>query len=307
MTSSRITLWPGGQAPWVLIDVSFLAYRALHSVGHLEIGDVPSGVVFGLLSQLRSICEDPLVNSNKMVLFFDSGSSYRREAYEDYKRKRHSKKTDEEVEIISEMWTQVHTLRHSLFEKMGVQCLSQEGLESDDLIAFASRQIKKRGETGVIITSDGDLYQCINKNVHWYNPSRKLYYTQSTFKRKHGLLPREWGEVKAIGGCASDNVKGIDGVGEGTAIKYLLGALPTHWKKHKDIESKKGKKIRKRNRPLVVLPHEKTEAFTLEKPSYDDNVFFHFCKRYELVSFLKKRNGWRTFFHGQQPRKRRGK
>ncbi len=299
---------------WVLLDLSYLAYRAHHSVGFLESADGPTGILFGFFSQLRMICQDPLVNSNKIVVFFDSKKSYRSKVYPEYKRNRRKDKTDEEKEQISLMWDQVKLLRKKILPDMGVQCLSQKGLESDDLIAHASQSLLVEAcfgdpdntEKAVIITSDGDLYQCIHPRCHWYDQGRRKYYDPETFQTAKGIHPGQWGTVKTIAGCSSDNVAGVVGVGEKSAIQFLQGTLPKEYKRYQAIISEQGKEIRERNKELVVLPHPKTKPFEMRAPVYNVDAFFEYCERYALLSFLNKRGGWKRFFLGNahQVRKR---
>jgi len=293
---------------WVLIDASYLAYRAFHSMGHLSLEDVPTGVLFGFLSQFRQVCEDPRVNSTKAVLFFDTPSwdGYRARAYPPYKKKRRKSNEDEEqAEKISTMKVQLNLLRDQILPEIGLQCLHQDGLESDDLIAYAAKRVHSAmGSKGIIITSDGDLYQCINRLCDWYDPGRDKYYTKQSFRKLKGISPFKWRDVKCIAGCISDNVAGVPGVGEKSAIQYLRGELPSKYKKHQAIVSKEGMKIRKRNRKLVVLPHKKTLPFELEEPDYDADAFFECCERYGFASFLRNRTGWLRFFRGNRTRKR---
>jgi len=290
---------------WVLVDVSFLAYRALHTVGHLAVEETPTGVLFGFFSQLRSICQDPRVDSNKIALFFDSKKSYREKAYPLYKKKRRQEQPEERIQQINSMWDQVKILRNKILPAIGVPCFLQAGLESDDLIAHASRSLimkawQDKGPRGVIITADGDLYQCINPACHWYDPSRSKYFDVPTFLAAKGIHPSRWGEVKVIGGCSSDNVTGVPGVGEKTAVDFLKGQLPKKYKRYQAIVSDEGKEIRERNRDLVVLPHPKTKAFELTTPIYNSDAFFHYCERYGLVSFLNKKGGWLRFWEGRK-------
>lgn len=289
--------------PWVLMDVSWLAYRALHAVGHLENDDFPTGIIFGFFTQLRLICLDPRVQSNKVCLFFDSRKSKRARAYPEYKKKRRDDRTSEEKEQIHIMWDQVNLLQKRVLPEMGIACYRQTGLESDDLLAMAAARLSifgaaEKEKQAVLITSDGDLYQCISPAVSWFDPQRNTYYTPESFKAKKGIDAARWGEVKTLAGCHSDNVKGIPGVGEGTAIKYLLGTLPPHHKTHQKIVCAEGKKIRDRNRGLVVLPHAKTKQIVLREPEYKPDVFFHYCERYGMRSFLteERRKQWLSFF-----------
>lgn len=287
--------------PWVLVDVSYLAHRALHSTGDLEYEETPTGVLYGLLTQLRTICQDPVVKSNRIVLFFDSGKSYRANVFPDYKKKRKDRRTPAERADISRLWKQVRLAREKVFPLIGIPCYRQTGLESDDLIAQAALQITERGDRSIIISADGDLLQCITDTCEWYDPGRKTRHTISSMETVKGIAPSLWGRVKSLAGCQTDNVPGIPGVGVTTAIKFLNGTLPSKYKAFKAIVSPTGKRIAARNARLVVLPHAKTlELPYLRPPVFDVKEFFEVCKQYGLKSFLAKKNGWVNFFNGPQ-------
>lgn len=284
---------------WVLVDISYLAYRAMHALGGLEFDGSPTGVIFGLFNQLRSICLDPKVNSTRVCLFFDSRTSRRERAFPDYKKKRRAERTDEQRAAISALWKQVWAMKRTVFPAMGISCYVQAGLESDDLLAQAARQIKQEGGRGVVVTADGDLYQAISRNVSWFDPQRNRLHDPESFEEEYGVPPKLWGEVKAIAGCKTDNVPGVGGVGEATAVKYVLGTLPHTYAAFKQIISHKGQKVLKRNRKLVVLPHAKTASVVLKAPTYNPGAFFAYCRKHGLASFEKQRADWIKFFkHG---------
>ncbi len=291
--------------PWVLVDISWLAYRAYYTMGGLEFEDLPTGIIFGVFMQLREICHSPRVRSSRIAIFCDSRSSIRARTLPTYKGKRHEMRTPEEVEMIAAMKDQRVTLQEEILPAIGFPVYMQKGLESDDLMADVASSLsnapvyKKAGRRqAIMITSDSDLFQCITPIVHWFDPQRDVYHDPSSFAEKYGIYPSKWGEVKALAGCSTDNVPGVGGVGEGTAIKYLNGQLPPHYKAHKHICSKKGEAARLRNRELVVLPHKATEPICLREPSYNMDKFFFYCEKYGLQSILDARKGWGAFFRG---------
>lgn len=282
---------------WVLIDISFLAHRARHAMKDLEFEDFKTGVIFGFFEQLLTICFHPKIQSNQVVLFFDSRQSYRRKAYPEYKYKRAEDRTEEEWKRIGVMKEQLNILRKEILPEIGFPCLIQTGLESDDLMAQFTLQVKT---PAVMVTPDGDLYQCITDNVHWYDPARDVYLTPEAFYAKKGCYPREWGYIKSMAGCSSDNVKGIPGVGEKTALKYIDEKLPPHYKTFEAIQSEEGMEITNQNSGLVVLPHKKTRQIDIHPPGYKVERFEHHCKKFGLKSYLSgtKQEQWMNFFNG---------
>lgn len=289
---------------WALIDASYLAYRSMYSVGDLSTDDLPTGVVFGFFHQLRTICRDPRVATTRMAVFFDSPDSYRAMEFSGYKEKRRAaERTPEERERLHVMWDQVRQLRDVVLPAIGIQVVRQRGLESDDLIAYAAQRLREC----VMVTADGDLFQCISETASWYDPSRRRLLTPETFREQYGIEASRWGEVKCIAGCSTDNVPGVPGVGEKTAVRYLNGQLPPRYKTHQAIISAEGQSIRHRNASLVVLPHRRTLPFRLRRPNYSVEYFFKVCVAYGLDSFLapKARADWTAFFQSRTPILRR--
>jgi 5'-3' exonuclease len=108
-----------------------------------------------------------------------------------------------------------------------------------------------------------------------YNPGKKKAVTLQSFSKETGLEPWEWAKVKAIGGCKTDEVPGIPGVGEKTAIKYILGKLKPDSAAYKAIKA--NKEIITRNRKLVELPFEGTQVFELRTDTISDEGWKEVC------------------------------
>jgi len=283
---------------WVLIDTLFLAHRARYSLRNMHTDDMSTGILFDFFEQLYTICTHPKIQSNKILIFIDSKRSWRKKKLPTYKGQRSANRTEEEWEQINIMHDQINILRKELFPQLGIHVYGQTGLESDDLMAWAAKELTKRKENGVIITSDGDLCQCITPYVHWYDPMKRLYLDPKSFEKRKGVTPVQYAMVKALGGCSTDNVPGIKGVSEQSAIDYLFGRIPTHYKKYESIKTAESNGDIEKWKELVILPHYKTKPFNIQKPQYNIKVFFEFCEKYEILSYLtdagKKR--WSKFF-----------
>lgn len=283
---------------WVLFDMSWLAHRARVALGGLSFEDAPTGVIFGVLEEIRSVCSDRRVASNKTALFFDSRQSYRRRDFPDYKRpRREAQRTPEEEAQRQAMHDQVRRLREEILPDIGFPCYRQTGLESDDLIASAVSSPLTRA---VIVTSDGDLYQCIRWNVAWFDPGRNLMYLPGSFLAAKLVDPVVWADVKCLAGCKTDNVPGIPGIGEKSAIDYLTDILPIEHKRHQAITSAEGRAIAARNKTLICLPHAKTKPVALQEPAYRPERFHHWCHKLGMESLCAGARGaqWEAFFAG---------
>ena len=299
--------------PWVLLDTSYLAYRAHYGNADLVWEDLRTEILYGFWEQLRVICNHEMVNSTRIVACCDSRSSLRRKAFPGYKASRREEQTFEEREERRIIHDQVRLLRDEVLPEVGILVLRQDGLESDDVMAQAVLQLsdQKCPEQAILVTADGDLWQCINENTIWFDPSRGLMYDLPTFIEKKGIDPRLWGNVKCYAGCSSDAVPGIPGVGEKTAVKYLLNELPSRYKTYQAIQSPEGERIYQRNFELVVLPHKATQKVVLRKPEFNVSAFFKMCERYGFLSYLRPpmKGMWEDFFQvgrGQvRTRKRR--
>jgi 5'-3' exonuclease len=163
----------------------------------------------------------------------------------------------------------------------------KDGFEADDLIAQITKTY--HDQKIVIISTDEDLYQLLSENVSMYSIKKKQLYTEHNLWKDHRIIPKEWGEVKAIAGCTTDCIPGIEHVGEVTACKYITKKLPVSQKTYKAI--KDGKSIIERNRKLVVLPLEGTPSINLEsKEKLNLKGFITISQRYGFSSFTSKEN-----------------
>lgn len=297
----------------LLIDSSYLAHRVFHTKALQDLGG--NFVIGGFLAELLTVFQseftamtgyqprqmasgDLLAQTSRdgisMVFCWDSKQLFRRGSYPEYKRGARADLTDEEREQRTILYEQINLLRTDVIPSIGFRNnLYQIGLEADDLIAMTVKQYKEEHIT--IITSDRDLYQVLSPTCIWKDPWNKKAMTPSLLERLTGVLPEDWAMVTAIAGCTSDNVKGIVGVGEITAVRYLQGVLPAG-QKREAIESPEGQEIIARNLALVSLPHPKTRPQTI----VEDKISFIALKetllRYEMPGLLRNRlEDWKIF------------
>ena len=283
-----------------LLDASWLMHRAKHTMGELSHEGMTTGITFGFFQQLLSVCNDPHVRSNRVGIFFDSRHSFRRDFYPSYKSSRNSgEKTPEEWSEKLVMGEQSIRLRKEILPDCGIPVYQQYGLESDDLLASGAEQSDK-ADGCVIVTADGDLFQCITTKVHWFDPQRTLYLDHLKFWAHKGVDPDQWAMVKAICGCSTDEVRGIEGVGEKGAIDYVLNVLPETGKKFASIASPEGQSVIARNLRLVKLPHRRTKPVQLVDPVFKPERFFRWCEKLGFASYLDggRKTQWEMFFDG---------
>lgn len=250
----------------LILDCPYICHKVRHGMKNIELSKeaLRVEVVFGFLKQLLMICKK-FPNINDYIFCWDGQRSYRRKIYPKYKANRINKdKTDEEKEWDNITLNQFQIIRVFLLPMLGfVNNFIQNGIESDDIIA--SIVLNNPDKDFLLITSDQDMYQLLNHNLKMYSLHTRKLMDSTKFKDKFGIFPYEWAKAKAIGGCDTDNVKGIKGVSDpaksekSQALKYLRGELKKTGKVFQRIESEEGQEIIRKNLPLVRLPFEGTE------------------------------------------------
>lgn len=265
-----------------VIDCNAVCHAAKHSMGSLSYNEKRTGVIFGFIRQMYKLAKE---YGNDFVFCWDSKKSIRKEKYyTEYKENRTSNKTEADKELDKLTYPQFDLLRTQILPQLGYSNIfMKEGYESDDLIAT----LFNKGVDMTIATSDSDLYQLlVEGEVLIYDLSKKKTFTEADFQRRYMIEPYLWAEVKALAGCDTDNVKGIQGVGVVTAIKYLKGDLKKSTVAYKRIIE--SKEIIDRNRKLVSLPFENTPKIEVKYNQPSLKGFISMCQRYGFESMLYK-------------------
>lgn len=254
---------------YLLLDCNYLCHRAKHSTGSLSYHGSATGVIYGFLKSLSGFQD--LFNTSNFVFCWDSRTNKRKEIFPEYKAHREREYSDEEIEFERAFRKQMKKLRTTYLPTMGFRnVFVQRGYESDDVIAEICLHSIRNEDDAVIISSDKDLYQCIEHNVSIYSPQTGKILTLQRFKKQYGIEPYLWGMVKSYAGCTTDNVKGIKGVGEKRALDFVIGKLNPDSKAYKAITSPEGNDIYNSNQELVVLPMKGIQQFKLKRDRLDE-------------------------------------
>lgn len=200
----------------VVIDGHSLLYRGFYATRPLTTSDGrPTNAVYSFTNMLLSLLEQ--VKPNAIVVAFDSPApTFRHEAFADYKA--HRRETPDEFR------PQV-AMTQALLEAIGIPVLAEEGLEADDLVGSLTRFAVEQGYNVLIFTGDRDQLQLIGDHVRVCAPVRgvsdfKIFDSESV-KEQYGLTPEQIPDLKALQGDPSDNIPGVPGIGEKTAVKLL--------------------------------------------------------------------------------------
>lgn len=252
---------------WILLDCNYLCHRAKHSTGGLSHNNKPTGVIYGFLRSLE-VLQDRL-QSNRFVFCWDSRYCIRQRMYPSYKANRliqNSEKDEDQITLEVEFREQMRKLRTKYLPTIGFRnVFCQRGYEADDIIAsvLIDELLRHPKNQIVIVSADHDLYQLLYDNVWIYHPQLNKVITRTTFIQDYGIVPEKWAAVKAIAGCPTDNIKGVPGVGEKTAIKYLTKKLSKTTKAYRNIKQQSPKDYFFRV-ALTTLPLDGCRQFNLK-------------------------------------------
>lgn len=236
-----------------LIDVNYICYRSYYGMRQLG----ANAVAFGVARFIEQLAQN--TPQATVAWCFDVGGSKRTESYTGYKAKRRKDLPPEEAQLFNELKSEIDALRTTHLPAMGFDNIyGARGYEADDLIALICDRYPQRIKR--VYSSDADLYQLIDDNTQ-VCPLSKRPMSLLRFTTEYGIQPAKWAWVKAIAGCSSDNIPGVKGVGEKTALKFVRNELPEGSKQRQRIQESKAEV--KRWHRLVKLPYEGTPVCEL--------------------------------------------
>ncbi|WP_375740835.1 DNA polymerase I [Pseudomonas boanensis] len=202
------------QAPLVLVDGSSYLYRAFHALPPLTTSaGLPTGAVKGVLNMLKSLRRQ-YPDSPFAVVFDAKGGTFRDEIFAEYKANRPS--------MPDELRVQVEPL-HASVRALGLPLLCVEGVEADDVIGTLARQSAAVGRPVVISTGDKDMAQLVDGHITLVNTMTGSTLDVDGVKEKFGVGPELIIDYLALMGDKVDNIPGVPGVGEKTALGLLVG------------------------------------------------------------------------------------
>ncbi|MGL5358759.1 MAG: DNA polymerase I [Shewanella sp.] len=201
--------------PLVLVDGSSYLYRAYYAPPHLtnSKGEA-TGAVYGVVNMLRSLLTR-YQPSHIVVVFDAKGKTFRNELYSDYKAHRPPMPDD--------LRTQIEPL-HRIIRALGLPLLSISGVEADDVIGTIARRASRENRAVLISTGDKDMAQLVDDNITLINTMTDTIMGPAEVTTKFGVGPERIIDLLALMGDKADNIPGLPGVGEKTALAMLTGA-----------------------------------------------------------------------------------
>ena len=200
--------------PIVLVDGSSYVYRAFHALPPLisSKGEA-TGAVKGVINMLRRLLKD-YPNSPVAVVFDAKGKTFRDDIYPQYKANR--------PPMPDELREQIEPI-HEIVKAMGLPFICTPGVEADDVIGTLSHQATELGLKVVISTGDKDMAQLVNPYITLVNTMTETVMDEDGVLEKFGIPPNLIIDYLALMGDKVDNIPGVAGVGQKTALALLQG------------------------------------------------------------------------------------
>ena len=254
----------------MVIDGHSLAFRAFYALpvdSFVSPDGQHTNAIHGFISMFLGLLKKE--NPTHVAVAFDiSRFSFRTRIYPEYKATR--------GETPSEFIGQVPLLQEAL-AAMGVVTITKEDYEADDILATLAHQAGENGFDVLVVSGDRDTFQLVNDRVTVLYPSARgvaelKRYTPSAVEERYGVPPHKYPDVAALVGETSDNLVGVDKVGEKTAVKWItqFGSLDSVLEHADEISGVVGQNLRDqrdraiRNRQLNRLLTDVVLEVTLE-------------------------------------------
>ena len=224
---------------FLLVDGNSLMHRAFHALPLMDADGIYTNAVYGFLNMLLKVIREENVQY-LAVCFDEHGPTFRHTVYADYKAGRR--------ETPPELRQQFDTIL-SLLDEMGIRRFSLRGWEADDLLGTLSLKGQEAGAAPLLLTGDRDALQLVGGGTELMftrkGISETIRFTASKVYEEYGFTPEQVTDWKGLAGDSSDNIPGVPGVGDKTAVKLLqeYGTLEGVLENADKVKGKLGEKL----------------------------------------------------------------
>ena len=283
-----------------IIDGNSLLFRAYFATAYpgVEImrsqDGTPTNAIFAFSNMINKILSN-LKNDEGIMVAFDAGKdTFRKEQLESYKANR--KPTPEDL-------VKQFPIARDFLRALGIFQFEEHGFEGDDIAGTVAKLAEKEGYQVTVYTSDRDFLQLVDSNIT-VNIIRKgmsdiVAMTPEVVKETYGFEPLQIIDYKGLRGDASDNLPGIKGIGEKTAVKLIqeYGSFDNIIAHASEIKGKIGEAIindqdsGRLSRDLAIIKTDVPLPFNVKDTIYQGYEFAsisEFCQKYELKQFMSK-------------------
>ncbi|MGD2270292.1 MAG: DNA polymerase I [Desulfobacterales bacterium] len=245
----------GSQKTVYLIDGSAYIYRAYHAIRGLSNSKgLPTNAVFGFTRMLLKLMDDR--SPQYAVMLFDAkGPTFRHERYREYKANRPPMPEDLSVQV---------PLIKQVVEGFNLPTMEEPGYEADDLIGTLSQMAEKAGFSVVMVTGDKDFIQLVTDKAVIWDPMKDETIDAAAVALKFGIKPRQMIDVMGFSGDTIDNIPGVPGIGQKTALSLIksFGSMNQLYEQLDAITQKKQKENLARFKEQAFLSRELAEIKT---------------------------------------------
>lgn len=279
----------------ILIDGNNLMFRSYYATAYTgnmmkNSKGVPTNALFGFVNMMNKIISEE--NPSYMAVAFDIGKNFRKEEYDFYKEGRID--TPEELKIQM-------PIAREILDKMGIKHFELAPYEADDIVGTIVKMTEADKDfASVIVSSDKDLLQLISDEteVKLLKQNGFIRYNHKAFVDDYGIEPIKMIDLKALMGDSSDNIPGVKGIGEKTALK-LLQEYKSLENLYDNIDNIKGKTKEKLvedkemafiSKKIATIYRDVPLNIVLEDLKYEKNItpeLLDLFKELEFFSFLK--------------------
>ena len=282
----------------MIIDGNSIVNRAFFGVRPLNAPDgTPTNALYGFLAILQRLLDEQ--KPEAVCVSFDlKAPTFRHKAYDGYKAKRAAMPEDLAVQM---------PILKELLDAMGIRRYELEGYEADDILGTAAAICEREGWDCVVVTGDKDSLQLISDSTTVCNVKTRMgqtetiNYTPAVFQAEYGFEPAKMVDLKALMGDSSDNIPGVPGIGEKTALDLLhrYGSLEKIYADLDSLDVKEGvrKKLREGEESarlsywLATILREVPLAFSPEDNRWDHHYgpgLYELMKRLGFLKFIEK-------------------
>ncbi|MDP2912764.1 MAG: DNA polymerase I [Candidatus Omnitrophota bacterium] len=233
-----------------LIDGNSFCYRAYYAIRSLSNSKgQPTNAVYGFVTMMNKLIKDNA--PDMLAVAFDlKGPTFRHKKFEEYKAHRKPMPDDlaSQIPLIKEV---VAAYNIPIFEI--------EGYEADDILATLAKKARECDIDTFIVTGDKDALQLVDSRIKVYSTNKEgLVYDAAKVKERYGVEPKSMVDIMALMGDASDNIPGVPGIGEKTAVELIVefGSLDNLLKNIEAVKGEAKRKTIKENRELALLSKE---------------------------------------------------
>ncbi len=228
------------KSTFLIIDGNSLMHRAFHALPLMDADGTYTNAIHGFLQMILKVIKDEHIQY-VAVCFDEHGPTFRHTAYPDYKAGR--------AATPPELRQQFETIR-TLLDQMGIKRYGLVGWEADDLLGTLSQMGVQKGLSPILLTGDRDALQLVSNDVELMftrkGISDTIRFTPEKVVEEYGFSPDQVTDWKGLAGDSSDNIPGIQGIGDKTAVKLLqtYGNLDEIFLHASEVKGKLGEKLR---------------------------------------------------------------